>query len=247
MTSMLHLTAHDETLLDNPVWHALIGPHERFAEGGDLVRRYDPDVSVFAGVRTWEEGDVWEAAREVYAPGEVFALSHQNVQELPAGWEWNHRLPGVQMIATDAVQARPFADAVPLTPEDVPEVLAIVERNRPGPFQPRTLELGRYVGVFENGPEAPRTERGRLIAMVGERVHPEGWREISALSVDADHRRRGLASALLLDAVHAIRERGERALLHAAAANEGAIAGYRKLGFAMRREVMFQGATVPER
>ena len=56
---------------------------------------------------------------------------------------------------------------------------------------------------------------GRLVAMAGERLHPDGWTEISAVAVDADHRRQGLASRLVLDVAFHIQQRGDRALLHA--------------------------------
>src|SRR6185369_13440424 len=72
---------------------------------------------------------------------------------------------------------------IPLDARDVPEMLALVERTRPGPFAPRTIELGTYLGV---------RDAGKLVAMAGERMHPAGFVEISAVCTDATHRGRGL-------------------------------------------------------
>jgi predicted GNAT family acetyltransferase len=115
-------------------------------------------------------------------------------------------------------------------------MLALVERNRPGPFRTRTHEMGRYIGIRRDG---------RLIAMAGERLHPDGWTEISAVAVDAEHRRQGLGSRLVLDVAFHIQQRGDRALLHASAENTNAIAGYEKLGFALRRRLTFGAVRTP--
>jgi len=38
--------------LDNPVWHALIGPHARFAQGQGFARHYPRDMAPFSGIVT---------------------------------------------------------------------------------------------------------------------------------------------------------------------------------------------------
>ncbi len=73
-------------------------------------------------------------------------------------------LDGVQLV-DDGLAAAPDAEAVRLGPADVPEMLDLVERTRPGPFLPRTVELGTYLGIRRGG---------ALIAMAGERLHPPG-------------------------------------------------------------------------
>ncbi len=106
----------------------------------------------------------------------------------------------------------------------------------PGPFRPRTYELGRYIGI---------RREGRLVAMAGERLHPQGWTEISAVATDAEYRRQGLASRLVLDVAFHIQSRGDRALMHAAATNVGAIAAYERLGFTLRRHTVFAAVRTP--
>ncbi len=59
-----------------------------------------------------------------------------------------------------------YADDKPvfrqLTKADVPEMLALTKLTEPGPFLPRTIELGAYLGIHDSG---------SLVAMAGERLH----------------------------------------------------------------------------
>ena len=142
-------------------------------------------------------------------------------------------------LVDDGVDARPDAEAVRLGPADVPEMLALVARTRPGPFLPRTVDLGTYLGIRSGG---------ALVAMAGERLHPPGWTEISAVCTDAAHRGRGLATRLVLAVAAGIRDRGEVPFLHAAATNTNAIRLYESIGFRLRRHTRFVAlrAPVPE-
>ena len=226
----------DTDVLDSPAWSALTGKHARFAEGDEFAKRYSDEVSPFVGVVSWDEPRIWASLIDLFGYAADVSLSHF-AGELPEGWTETRRGDGVQLIASDRVAGRPFDEAVELGDDDVEEMLAIVARNQPGPFRPRTHQLGRYVGV---------RREGRLVAMAGERLHPHGFTEISAVSVDEDVRRQGLASALTLDVAYAIRQRGDVPFLHASAANTGALAAYERLGFRLRRTVTFLQARTPE-
>ena len=140
-------------------------------------------------------------------------------------------------LVDDGLAAAPDPEAVELGPADVPEMLDLVERTRPGPFLPRTVELGTYLGIRRGGV---------LVAMAGERLHPPGWTEISAVCTDPDHRGEGLATRLILAVAHGIRARGEQVFLHTGAANIHAIRLYESLGFRLRRPTRFLGTRVPE-
>ncbi|MCC2334931.1 GNAT family N-acetyltransferase [Cellulomonas wangsupingiae] len=226
----------DVDVLDNPAWYSLIGRHAALSEGNDLVRRYLPEVSPFAAVRSWEDPDVWDAIVDLVGPGRPFPLAGAEAPVLPAGWEVIDSGAGVQLVETDALAARPDDEAVVLGAADVPEILALVARTEPGPFAARTHELGRYVGIRRDG---------RLVAMAGERLQPAGWTEISAVCTDPDHRRQGLATRLVLDVAHHARARGDRVLLHAAATSTGVIAIYERLGFRLRRRTVFGMVRTP--
>jgi len=222
-------------VLDNPAWSSLTGYHRPLAEGNEHVLRYPEDVSPFVGIRDWEHPDVWDAILDVFGHGAEVGVSHADPL-LPAGWAPVFSIPGVQLVQTEHLAPRPDEEAVELGAEDSEEMLALVARTRPGPFLPRTHEMGRYVGLRRGG---------ELIAMAGERLHPAGWTEISAVAVDPEHRRQGLASRLVLDVAFHIQHRGDSALLHASAANTTAIAGYEKLGFALRRRLTFGALRTP--
>ena len=61
-----------------------------------------------------------------------------------------------------------------------------------------------------------------------------------------DHRGRGLASRRVRDVAFHVQERGDRAFLHAAAQNVGAIGVYERLGFALRPRPTFGSLRAPD-
>ncbi|MFC4942925.1 GNAT family N-acetyltransferase [Pseudonocardia sp. GCM10023141] len=221
-------------VLDNPARASLLGPHAHLAVSHGLAVRYRPDVSVFVTLPAEPDDTAWRDLADLIGPGAVAPLSGLRTPP-PAGWEVVSDGAGVQLV-DDGVAAAPDAEAVPLGDADVPEMLALVERARPGPFAPRTIEMGTYLGIRRGG---------RLIAMAGERLHPPGFTEISAVCTDADFRGQGLATRLVHAVAAGIRARGETPFLHAAAMNTNAIRLYESLGFRLRRHNRFVGVRVP--
>ena len=223
-----------DPILDNAVWAALTGPQTRFAQRQGQAARFDPDVSVFVALADPADPQAWTDAAELVGSGESFALAGSSAN-IPAGWTWVSVGGGVQLVDV-ALEKGPDPEAVTLGPDDVPEMLALVERNRPGPFRPRTVELGTYLGVRRDG---------ELIAMAGERLHPQGWTEISAVCTDPAYRGQGLGTRLVRAVAHGITERGDHAFMHAAAGNTNAIRLYESIGFQLRRVTDFLSVTVP--
>jgi predicted GNAT family acetyltransferase len=125
---------------------------------------------------------------------------------------------------------------VELAAESVPEMLDLIERTRPGPFWPRTHELGPSLGIRDGG---------TLVAMVGERLRPPGWTEISAVCTAPEARGRGHAVRLLRALIARVVARGDRPFLHVAEENSGALALYERLGFETRKHVTFRGFRTP--
>ncbi|WP_327394570.1 GNAT family N-acetyltransferase [Streptomyces phaeochromogenes] len=221
--------------LDNPALGSLTGPHAHFAEHRGRVMRYPVDVSPWLALPDEPDADDWADLAALVGPGEELGLPAFD-GGIPDGWDVTFSLDGVQLV-DDGLATAPEPEAVRLGPVDVPEMLDLVERTRPGPFLPRTVELGTYLGIRRNG---------ALIAMAGERLHPPGWTEISAVCTDPDFRGEGLATRLTLAVAHGIRARGETPFLHAAAGNTTAIRLYEAMGFRLRRRTRFVGARVPE-
>jgi ribosomal protein S18 acetylase RimI-like enzyme len=214
--------------LDNPARAALLGTQVHLAEHCGTALRYPADISSFIALPDVPGLSDWDDLATLVGPGGVAATAGVPVIP-PPGWQVLMNLAGVQLTGED-VAGKPAADAVPLGPSDVPEMLDLVARTRPGPFLPRSIELGGYVGI---------RRKGALVAMAGERLRPPGWSEISAVCTDADFRGEGMATRLTLAVASAITDRGEMPFLHAAADNVNAIRLYESLGFRLRRTATF--------
>jgi GNAT superfamily N-acetyltransferase len=221
--------------LDNPVRASLTGPHARFAERRGAVLRYPADVCPFMALPDEPSAADWADAAALAGPGGLLPLAGVGTPP-PAGWAVEFRGEGVQMTG-DSVTGAADPEAVALGPADVPEMLDLARRTKPGPFLARTVEMGTYLGIRHDG---------ALVAMAGERLHPAGWTEISAVCTDAEWRGRGLASRLVLAAAAGIRARGETPFLHAVATNVNAIRLYEELGFRLRKTTVFSATRVPE-
>jgi len=225
-------------VLNNPVWHALVGPHAGVAERVGDAARYVSDVAAFCALADEPTPDAWNDLRTMVGAGGAAFLVRDEI-DLPAGWSIEMTLPCRQMVLPDTAGERaddPSELLLVLDGDDVPEMLALVERTRPGPFARRTIELGNYLGIRHDG---------ALVAMAGERLHPAGYTEISAVCTDADQRGRGLASRLVRALVRGIRVRGETPFLHLTMENENAQRVYAGLGFETRAFLDVRGVRAP--
>ncbi|GAA1094865.1 GNAT family N-acetyltransferase [Tsukamurella spumae] len=191
-------------VLADPVNAALSGPHSRFRVRSGRIQRYHPEVSVFFGhPRELTGADYADIARLAERNGTV--LLRDRATPLPADWTVLERIGLVQYDGS-AVETADEPEAVRLTAADVREMTALVERTKPGPFLPRTIDLGTYLGI--------RDSDGALVAMAGERMHPAGWTEISAVCTAPEARGRGLASRLIRAVGQGVRDRGDTPFLH---------------------------------
>ncbi|MDV9169531.1 GNAT family N-acetyltransferase [Streptomyces sp. W16] len=226
-TASLETTTSTSHVLDNPAWAALTGPHVHLAERVGRAARYPVDVAGFHAITDNDDPRAWADLATLVGPGSIAAV--RGVSETPDGWEIVRSGQGVQLVDT-ALRAEPDPEAVRLGADDVPEILDLVARTEPGPYLPRTVEMGTYLGIRHDG---------RLVALAGERLHPPGWTEISAVCTDPDHRGRGLATRLVRAVAAGIKERGDHPFLHAAATNTNAIRLYESIGFTLRARTVF--------
>jgi ribosomal protein S18 acetylase RimI-like enzyme len=120
-------------------------------------------------------------------------------------------------------------DASPLTSEHSSQALELAAMTRPGPFGPRTIELGDYFGYFDGE---------RLVAMAGERMCAGALREISGVCTHPDFQGRGLARRLMLKLVRRQLLRDETPFLHVMRDNASARSVYQRLGFRNYRETV---------
>lgn len=213
--------------LDTPIWSALSTRHAPLAQGGALARRYPPEISPLAALAAAAPENLAALAALVERGDEVGIFQPEELV-LPRAWEVLRGTQITQMIREDrAPLPEDDVDAWPLGAADVADMLALVELTQPGPFRTRTIELGRFVGI---------RDRGRLVAMAGERMWIDGFREVSGICTHPDVRGRGLARALTARVVNRMLAAGETPFLHVLSANAGAIELYRALGFVPRTE-----------
>jgi ribosomal protein S18 acetylase RimI-like enzyme len=213
--------------LDNPVWHSLTGPHARLADTRPGAARYPANVCPIEVLADATDQASWDDLADLIEPDGAAAII--GLPSAPEGWKIRWQAAGFQMVGTD-FHGAPDPDAVVLGEDDAPEMLDLVERTRPGPFLPRTVVMGTYLGI--------RSE-GALVAMAGERLHPPGWTEISAVCTDSSYRGQGLGTRLVGAISAGIRARGEVPFLHVAGTNTSAIRLYESLGFGVRQATTF--------
>lgn len=134
------------------------------------------------------------------------------------------------MVCAEPLPVPPGPPSDVLGEADRPVVLALAALVYPHYFRPRTMELGRYLGV--------RGEAG-LDAMIGERMAAPGFREISAVCTHPTWVGRGLARRLLAIASNEIFARGETPFLHVSPNNQRAVRLYEQNGYRHRIDVPF--------
>jgi ribosomal protein S18 acetylase RimI-like enzyme len=187
--------------------------------------RYPAEVAPFVAVN----GDFSDAElRALIAPDETAYVLGPQPPPLP-GWRLDDLGDILQMVCEGA---RPAPDPAirQLGEAERPLVLALAALVYPHYFRRRTMELGRYFGIFEGG---------TLAAMIGERMGMPGYREVSAVCTHPDFTGRGLARRLLDFLGGDLAARGETPFLHVSPANQRAVRLYEKNGYRVRRTIPF--------
>jgi ribosomal protein S18 acetylase RimI-like enzyme len=222
--------------LDNPIWKALTTSLAHLAESADLARRFPAEVSVLGAVS--QTNDKAYGSLAAITGASPVGLFLEELPQLPANWTVISSVPLLQMVHEDpmtpSAASSKLEDADPslalpqlieLTAAESPEMMALAELTKPGPFGRRTHELGTYLGI---------RRQGKLAAMAGERLRVPGFTEISAVCTHPDFLGHGYATALMKELMQRIRRRGERPFLHVRADNTRPIELYQRLGFTER-------------
>lgn len=218
-----------EGVLDNPIWESLASRHRALALGEGAVARYPTQVAPFLGVA--HAGARMDEALHALVPEGDTALALGVAPAAGPGWELRHLTDLAQMICRAPVAA-PAGDTpiVELGPARRADVLALTALVYPHYFRPRTMELGRYFGIYENG---------RLAAMAGERMGMDGYTELSAICTHPDFLGRGHARRLLAFVANDNHARGRVPFLHVSHENPRAVELYLRNGFELRRDIPF--------
>jgi predicted GNAT family acetyltransferase len=212
-------------LLDNPIWSALTTGQAQLAQGGSLAKRFPSDVAPFAAMPDQSVAAYQEL--EETLSGDTAALFLAAAPILPTNWAMVVSGEMYQMVCEATPPVQTNLSLRKLSVADIPEMLALAKLTEPGPFLPRTVELGAYFGIHESG---------SLVAMAGERLKLTGYTEVSAVCTHPDYRGRGYGHALMSAVMAGITNGGETPFLHVRTGNP-ALHLYQKLGFRVRAQL----------
>lgn len=216
--------------LDNPIWQALTTSQAHFARTAKSARRFPNDITTLGGFPEPSQEN-YDSLATILDDDKATGILFHSPQDPPAGWTVLARISLFQMVFQNGKSAaspsaqRPAPEFIELNATDAPEMLALAELIKPGPFGLRTRELGTYLGMRHGG---------ILAAMAGERLRVPGFTEISAVCTHPDHLGHGYATALMAELAHRIHGRGEIPFLHVREDNTRAIALYEHLGYQKR-------------
>lgn len=214
--------------LDNPIWHSLLGPLNRFAESHGDTHWFPSSVAPFIAVPTVHTLPDLEAAaaRGWRDPAYFFGVIPDT---LPAGWHFASISNVLQLLPPSDPPEDPKTDSGEdireLGEADRPAMLALTRIAFPVFFRERTAELGQYLGIFWEG---------RLMAMAGERMALAGWQEISGVCTHPDFAGRGSARRLMHALLARHRRRGVATFLHVSEENHHARRLYESMGYILR-------------
>jgi predicted GNAT family acetyltransferase len=213
--------------LDNVIWKALTTLQGHLGTTNHSAGRFLQEVSILGALcEPSDEG--YESLLAIVNPGERVGLFLEDDRQPPPPWQVASSAPLLQMVYQRAAVPQNATEEyrfVRLGEADVPEMLALTQLTKPGPFGRRTHEMGEYWGIRQNG---------KLIAMAGQRLRLPGHTEVSAVCTHPDHLGQGYATVLINMLVQRIGSRGEQAFLHVRPENTRAVELYEKLGFKQR-------------
>jgi ribosomal protein S18 acetylase RimI-like enzyme len=214
--------------LDNPFWSALRSRHRDIALRRGEAARYPAAFAPFLGVASAQADVAAAIAALVGADESVYLLGV--APALPHGWVLDAFAPLAQMICPAPIAVVDGPAVIELTETHRADVLALTALVYPHYFRPRTMELGRYFGIYQDG---------RLAAMIGERLGTDAQQEISAVCTHPDFNGRGYARRLVALLSNDNLERGRLPFLHVSHQNHRAKQLYEQLGYGHRRDIGF--------
>jgi ribosomal protein S18 acetylase RimI-like enzyme len=214
--------------LDNPFWSSLCTRHRDIALRNGEAARYPAEFAPFLGV-AHADVDFAESVAPLVSPGESVYLIGV-APAVPPGWELEAFRPLAQMVSSAPLEPVDGPGIIPLSERHRADVLALTALVYPHYFRPRTMDMGRYFGIYQDG---------RLAAIIGERLGTETYTEMSAICTHPDFLGRGYARRLTAMLTNDTLERGRIPFLHVSHENTRAKQLYEHIGFRHRRDVGF--------
>lgn len=219
--------------LDNPFWSSLQTRHRDIALSCGDVARYPREFAPFLGVAN-AGVDMAAAIESLVAPDEsVYLLGV--APAVPEGWQLEAFRPLAQMVCTAPLEVIDGPDIIPLNETHRADVLALTALVYPHYFRERTMEMGRYFGIYM--PDAKG--KTRLAAIIGERLGTDAHTEMSAICTHPDFNGRGYARRLTAMLTNDTLARGRTPFLHVSHENARAKQLYEQIGFRHRCDIGF--------
>ena len=212
--------------LDNPVWSSLNGEHAELGRRSAHAARYLADVAPFVGVDGAAEAG--EELTELVSPGESVLFVGPHVELPPTAWRIEPLESIAQMISESQRSAGDGPTVTELSSAHAADVLDLTARVYPHYFRPRTMLMGRYIGIYDHA---------KLAAIAGERMRFGRYVELSAICTDPAYTGRGYAQYLVNRLVADVRRMGRIPFLHVSHRNTRAKALYEHLGFRIRADI----------
>jgi ribosomal protein S18 acetylase RimI-like enzyme len=217
-----------EHILDNPIYNALNTGNKQLAINEGTVKIFRRDVAPFVGMENNSATDfeALNACGKEVNPVVIFTPVKLN---LPVNWIVTREFEMLQMVYNGAVPVvSTLQQITELDESHIPDMTTLTQLTKPGPFLQRTIEFGNYTGIFENG---------RLVSMVGQRMQPSPYVELSAVCTHPNYLGKGYAGMLLNEQIRRVVNANNIPFLHVLADNHSAISVYKRVGFKTRKPI----------
>ncbi|MDE2429567.1 MAG: GNAT family N-acetyltransferase [Burkholderiales bacterium] len=207
---------------DNMVWKTMNELNRQYSAGSETTRRYVKGFAPFIAFADLAYPDLTplealsEAGELLYCDGWSGAV--------PDGWQLESESLLLNMLwHLPAPLTEATTDDFPvLTAQHHAAVSELVRQSPAGPFGLGNLQLGRHIGIVE---------QGQLIAMAGMRNCAGNWREICSVVTHPAYRGKGLARQLVAAQIRYAMQGGHGVFLRVLDDNLAARRLYRHMGF----------------
>ncbi len=214
--------------LDNPVWSALHEVHQEYRVEYDGAVFYKPQYTRFGAVDL--EIKKGEAVSKYGLVSPNLFVVDSKEPFIPKGFFLKAGIECYQMVANKKVSILYKDEIVKLSDSDFDYLHQLVDLAYPEFFESQTTDLGTYFGIYKNK---------ELLAITGERMQTNDFIEVSGVITHPNHFRNGYAKQLVAKTASGIFEKSKTPFLHVATTNSGAIKLYQKLGFEIRKTIVF--------
>jgi GNAT superfamily N-acetyltransferase len=216
--------------LNNPIYNALTSLESPFNIGNSEVAYFPSTIAPFIGLPNWSATQQQKILDQTPPDRNWFVIYGQPITFTDA-FKIIFSIPLYQLTCNTLSISKKYAETMlPLGSQHIEEMIALTSLTKPGPFSQRTIEFGNYHGIFKDD---------KLVAMGGERMHLNGYTEISAICTHPDFQGRGFGAQIVHFLSDQIIAKGQIPFLHARIDNVTALNVYKRMGYVTRAEMYF--------